>query len=847
LFGSSLRAPNGFDARRGTTVASWLTFRSLLRTRWAVWLGLALLVGATAGAVMAGVAGALRTASAHDRFVELQHGADVLIDARCPATFGGLSCVDEIAGLPSVADVTVVEFFDGYITTADGTSVQPEPTDACYSDPGRVGVIGDRSGRFGTELNESRIVAGRRADPVAPDEVVVSRALADRVGLRPGSPLVLRQFGDCGDDKTWGAPVSLRVVGVGVAPNEIAPPSGEYFPSVHVTPAFVASHQPSGRVLPVRLSAGADTAALQADLERIGVDAAPLDVADLREPVDRGMRPHAVALAVGAVLVALAGAFVLGQTLLRQSESDASDRVTLAALGMSRGGQFGSAMLPASFLAVVAGLTAGVVAVALSPLTPVGPARTIEPDPGLSIDAAVLAVGVASIVLFVTAVAALAAWRSSRRTDAPKVAAPRRSAVAAGAVADAGFPPTVVSGVQMALNRGRGNVPVLTSVLALVVSVFTIVGTLTFGAGLDHLLTTPRLRGVNWDLYLNSPMTVGPDEEVVPIDGPRIEAALAVAPQVESFETGLFWQAFPEGRPVELGPDRLPARLLGFSGSGGVGPSVIRGRAPVTSDEVLVGPETLNDLGLELGDTVDLYGRASGLREEFEIETQLAARIVGVGPVPVAGGTGRLGRGAVLTIEGIQRLNPEAQPDGYWVRLTDGADASGAVAGLVEELDAVQNSDEFPFLPQAFFEGTVDLRDVEPLDRVPVTFAAVMGLLAVGVIVHVLVNALRANRRDLAVMRALGFRRGDVRRAVAWQSIIYALVALAIGVPLGVIAGRLAWRAYSERLGAVPEPVVSWGALGIVVAGVLVVAGLCGLAVSWRRAAASPADALRSE
>jgi hypothetical protein len=66
-------------------------------------------------------------------------------------------------------------------------------------------------------------------------------------------------------------------------------------------------------------------------------------------------------------------------------------------------------------------------------------------------------------------------------------------------------------------------------------------------------------------------------------------------------------------------------------------------------------------------------------------------------------------------------------------------------------------------------------------------------------------------------------------------------------VPLGVIAGRFAWRTYSERLGAVPEPVVAWVPIGIVIAGVLVVAGLCGLGVSWRRAAASPAAALRTE
>ena len=105
---------NGVRVLWRPIVASWLMFRSLLRTRWAVWLGLAVLVGATAGVVMAGFAGARRTASAHDRFVAEQRGFDVTIAVDCgsqyepPARFG-LGCLDDIAAVPSVADVTVVE------------------------------------------------------------------------------------------------------------------------------------------------------------------------------------------------------------------------------------------------------------------------------------------------------------------------------------------------------------------------------------------------------------------------------------------------------------------------------------------------------------------------------------------------------------------------------------------------------------------------------------------------------------------------------------------------------------------------------------------------------------------
>ena len=304
------------DGRSG--VAPWLTFRSGLRSRWLLWLGLALLVGATAGGVMAGFAGARRMASAHDRFLDRQRTYDVLIDIDCdpdqaptssPAR-PDTSCLDDIRRLPSIADLTIVEGFAGFITTADGRSVQPYAgEDPCPIGAGSVGLLGDRSGRLGVELNEIRIVAGRRADPAAADEVVISKAIADRVGLAPGSVLQVSLFpgNDClSDPSEWQTPVSLRVVGIGVAPGEVPPPSGDYSPSIHLTPAYVAAQAPLGPergafTIPVRLRAGVDAEVLLADIAGTGARGKVVgDLNDLAEPVERGIRVQAVALALGA-------------------------------------------------------------------------------------------------------------------------------------------------------------------------------------------------------------------------------------------------------------------------------------------------------------------------------------------------------------------------------------------------------------------------------------------------------------------------------------------------------------------------------------------------------------------
>ena len=287
--------------------------------------------------------------------------------------------------------------------------------------------------------------------------------------------------------------------------------------------------------------------------------------------------------------------------------------------------------------------------------------------------------------------------------------------------------------------------------------------------------------------------------------------------------------------------------MLSFAGGGELGPSLIRGRVPSAIDEMLVGPETLDDLGLALGDTVDVYGQAGTWDVPGE-ETSMRVRIVGIGVIPLAGGEARLGRGATLTLDGVTRLNPQAEADGYLatvrrtLRRQRGRRRSDRRARCIPARRAIPDTST-----QSFFDEAVAVSEIEQVDRAPQLFAAVMGVMALGVIVHVLASGLRANRRDLAVVRALGFRRRDVGRAVAWQSITYMLAALAVGVPIGVVVGRISWRLYAERLGVVPEPMVPWPELGLVVASALMLAGAIGLVLGRSTTSIRPAMALRTE
>jgi hypothetical protein len=394
----------------------------------------------------------------------------------------------------------------------------------------------------------------------------------------------------------------------------------------------------------------------------------------------------------------------------------------------------------------------------------------------------------------------------------------------------------------MALERGSGRdaVPVASSVTAIAAAVFAVVAALTFGSGLDHLVSTPHVTGVNWDVLFFWP----DDGEGERTDRALIEAAFADDDRVAAFESGVFFSPFPLGRQLELGPERLAVGMLAF-GDGPIEPSVIHGRAPKAAHEVLLGPETAEQLGVDVGDSVEGRGQA-GTWDEPGDDTIAQLDVVGIGVIPNEGGSGRLGRGAALSVAGVQALNPAATPDGWWLRFADGADPAAVVDGLLDRLDVTPGEADLPFLPpEAFLVGGT--RDLQQVDRVPQLLAALMGLMTLGVIAHVLVLSMRANGRDLAVLRGFGFRRRDVGRTMAWQSVAFMTVALVIGVPLGVVVGRLIWLAYATRLGAVPEAVIPWWSLIAVVAVAFTVGILIALVLSWRATRTSVATVLRTE
>jgi predicted lysophospholipase L1 biosynthesis ABC-type transport system permease subunit len=199
-----------------------------------------------------------------------------------------------------------------------------------------------------------------------------------------------------------------------------------------------------------------------------------------------------------------------------------------------------------------------------------------------------------------------------------------------------------------------------------------------------------------------------------------------------------------------------------------------------------------------------------------------------------------LGEGALLTRRALHRVGPDFGDGPYLVRTTDGGDRA-ALERAVAPADRVES------IEVATLERPSDIVSYERVRNTPLLLAGLLALLAVATVAHALVTAVRRRRRDLAMLKTLGFTRRQVSASVAWQATTIGVVALVIGVPIGVIVGRWAWTTLAADLGTVAEPIVPLLALLATVPLVLLVANAVAFVPGRIAAGLRPAAALRSD
>jgi MacB-like periplasmic core domain/FtsX-like permease family len=489
-------------------------------------------------------------------------------------------------------------------------------------------------------------------------------------------------------------------------------------------------------------------------------------------------------------------------------------------------------VLRAALTGVAGGGLAVAVAVAASPLMPVGLARQAEIGPGISVDAGVLAAGFFAIVVLMAALAALPAWRVSHRGPGRRSEGTRRAGGPrlASLLAHSPLPLATVLGVRLGLERGHGRtaVPVGTALAGTAAAVLAVVAALTFGASLDTLVASPWQQGWNWDVLVGNPNTqTDPAGYVVP--------RLAADQLVGSYSALTVLQGGATVDGTAVGNTFVFDPL-----KGAVFPPLLDGRPPRTPGEIVLGSSTLRQIGRHVGQMVRL-GTPVGTT---------TMRVVGRMIVPSVGDilTNGLGQGAWVPASYFRQLNAKAArrrlvnaPPPFYqlfaVRYAPGVPPAQAYARLRHDFGPT-------VLRQLPAENIVNLQSVDGLPLVLAGLAAFLGAAAIGNTWTIFV---RRHRRDLAILKTLGFRRRQIAATVIWQATSFMLAALALGLPLGVAAGRWAWDLAAAQLQSAAPPVVPALAIALIAPAALLAASALAALPARTAARTAPATSLRQE
>ena len=805
--------PRAGGRRRRSVAAAAHVVGADLRARAAWVLLLGAVVAVVVGLSVAGMVGARRTATVLDRFVDETRTGDVVVAALAPDVArdpaAGEALSSALAGVEGVDEVGVQAGFPVEVGVDDYFMVWSSVDDTALRAIDRPLVL------------DGRLPAGDD-----PDEIAVNEQAAEVLGLRAGDTVegptltpegAAAAFTGESFEGFVGEPLELEVVGVVRQGPDLSGRSTISGIAAVASPAFARVHgETAGSYLTqVHVRTDDPTPALLRRLtatarDEVGPFELRVETVDTlwRRDASETFRTLAGLVAVFTLTLGAAAVIVVAQALNRDRFVAGRHDSVLSGIGMTRRERAMVAAAP-GLLALAAGglfgLGVGMVASAAFPLGRAADAEVapgVRPDPAVAVAVAVVVVGGLALWLL------LAAWRSTR-AGAER---PARPSVVAERLARAGARPPVAVGVRMAFERGSGRVslPVRSVVVGTAVAVAAATAVLVVARTADAVAAEPDRYGWVWSTV---PDNLSDDPEAAAEQAAGLDGVDSVA--------GLFFST------VLVDDEQRPAAALEVL-AGDLAFGIVEGRLPATETEAALSPSMAGDLDVGVGDRFEAEGAQGGPAQQLTV--------VGlVVPPPVDD----VPRGVVLTPDGLA-ATAQSEPAVYAaIDYDDRADVASVEASL-EELGYRFTPSARPSAPSRVEQ----LRTVRPVLERLVLLLAALG--AVGLL-HFLGLSVRRRAHDLAVLKALGFVHGQVRRAVVVQAVAVAFAGVAVGIPVGFVLGRLLWLGSVAALDILDDPAspvlaaLAGGAAVVIAAGALALGP--GIMASRRRASA----VLRSE
>jgi putative ABC transport system permease protein len=506
--------------------------------------------------------------------------------------------------------------------------------------------------------------------------------------------------------------------------------------------------------------------------------------------------------AFGVFVLVVAAVIVAGSTAMR-IVTQRRDIALMGAIG-STPQQILVSLLVENVAIGLAGAVLGwFVAGVLAPSLQIGIGRTLGPqDPSWSLLG--LAACAVALVVLLTVATVVPARAAARRpvTDVLREVPPGR---VSWFNRRAGRLPGRLSllGVQEAASQ-----PVRGALAALAIGV-AVIGTIVsigFISAIDQVTTDARLAGDPWDVAL-IPGDVAPA---------TVDQALVATPGVaSSFDELERRSTFRDGTFLSVATGGDPAAAAY---------TIAEGRPLRSPGEAIVGYGFLKRFDVTLGDRIEFLAGTTPIRVEI------------VGWYRDTEDSGEILR---YRFEDLAAAEPSVTPEVYRVRIDAGADAAAVADALARTIG-----------PDARAEVLDTGRgDIEPLMTVLRLVAFVLFLTAGVNLLSTLLTSSRESSRRTGVELAIGFTPRQLVGQGAVAGAALGLVAVAVGIPLGLVVFRVLADAVSTGMGVGPGWLSS-PSIGLLVATSLLAIALSAAlgAIAVRRVTTRPAaDLVRGE